>query len=176
MWIETCIDYQTIYDKRKYVNQSRWKTSIAAFQPLSIIPGSSIMFYVHCIQIDVCKSANFKCTLCIRYLFCLNTELSGKITPMTINVIGFFPLVHWFAFWNINQFVKLEHQCLKLNEWLVLWISVYVKQFVHGDFKLKSINLPESVIFQALKGFVKSGFTWKFSNSFYAGIYQEKCY
>ena len=42
--------------------QSEHKPSTDAFQPLSIGSGYSMMFSIHCLQINVCKSDLFRCS------------------------------------------------------------------------------------------------------------------
>ena len=161
MWTETCIDYQTIYDKRKYVNQSRWKTSIAAFQPLSIISGSSIMFYVHCIQIDVCKSANFKCTLCIRYLLCLNTELSGKITSITINVIALFFISSLICIFKYTLVCKTRTSVSEAK-WMISFVDLGLCKTIRVWWlQVKKHKFAWECNFPGLKGFCEKWFYLK---------------
>ena len=48
------------------LNQNGQKPSVDARQPLSIGSGYSMMFFMHCLQINVCKSARFRCSSVLR--------------------------------------------------------------------------------------------------------------
>ena len=54
--------------------QSGHKPTVDACQPLLIGSGYSMMFSMHCLQIDVCKSARFRC-LSVLWVSGINREL-----------------------------------------------------------------------------------------------------